>query len=184
MGIKKSFTLIEMIVVVGVVSITMPIIFSIIFLILRQQIQLYGLQEAKKQGDSAMVIMKGIIRNHAKSIYENQTDADNGTNAICENQTLTSLSSSYFRDDDSIPFGFALKPIALGNDYIASYSAILTPDTEIPLTNQKVIVTDFEMRCRRENIFSPPLVSINFNIKYAGFPNKLNYRANVRLRNE
>ena len=65
---KKGFTLIEMVVVVGVIGFVLPILFAIVFLIIQQQARIYSLQEVKKQGDQALFSMRGTVKQYAEKI--------------------------------------------------------------------------------------------------------------------
>jgi len=58
---NKSFTLVELIVAVGVVALVLPAIFNIFFVIIRQQIVLTAYQDMKRQGDSIAKNIKYIL---------------------------------------------------------------------------------------------------------------------------
>ncbi|PIY70331.1 hypothetical protein COY89_01780, partial [Candidatus Roizmanbacteria bacterium CG_4_10_14_0_8_um_filter_36_36] len=78
MGIKRllmkkwlAFTLIETVVVIGVIGLVLPVLFTILFVILQQQSKLNRLQQVKKNGDFVLSILEKTIKNRANSIYEN-----------------------------------------------------------------------------------------------------------------
>ena len=72
MGIrlKKSFTLIELIVAVGIVGLVLPAVFSIFFSIIRQQLVLIAFQDMKRQGDSIQRNIKNILQNRVAYITD------------------------------------------------------------------------------------------------------------------
>src|SRR3989344_3748847 len=95
MAKKKGFTMIEMLIVITLFIILLPTIFAILSTILRQQLRMYRMVEAKRQGDAALTFMKerilreGItIRNSSGTISycdsatppNNQFATSNGTN--------------------------------------------------------------------------------------------------------
>lgn len=182
--IKSAFTLIETLVVIGVLSLVLPTLFAIFYLILREQLRLYALTEVKRQGDITNTIMETVIRDYAVKIKDSPGSSGN---QICS----TSLNSQ--------PSGANNFQDKFGNDFrfdvagtqIASYSALLKNNPSY-LTNNKVLVTAFNIGCNYTSTFSPPMVSINFTICYNNNGScatnqeeavSLNYSTFITLRN-
>ena len=67
---KKAFTLIETIVVIAVIGITLPVIFTIILALMREQVKIYRMSQVKREGDYAINLMENTIRNKAVTIYK------------------------------------------------------------------------------------------------------------------
>jgi len=165
---KKAFTLIEAIVAVGVVGMVLPVFFSIVFLIMRQQLRIAAVKEIKRQGDFVLNNMETTIRNCAQTIHNYKAApivsavlTDN--NRVCDvihgsafDQTVT------FKDR----FGNGFRYIISGNR-VASDSANAAT---VNLTNSKVKVEPNGslpfIQCAITNPYSPPIVTVNYKISY------------------
>lgn len=181
---KRSFTLIEIIVVIGIIAFVLPALFAIIFSILQQQSRIYNLMEVKRQGDNALVTMQNIIKNNALKIYKQSLFTDEVCGAGAQSYVSTDGSEFYFKDKSGNYFRFYLD----SNNKIASQSPTsidgIVRDSTIALTNTKVTVSDFEIRCDRLADYSTPLVSIKFTVNFnpAGqYP--MNYYSKIKLKN-
>ncbi len=160
---KKSFTLIEIIVVVAVIGLTLPAVFAIIFSILQQQIKIYRLSEVKRQGDYVLSNLENTIRNSAMEIYSDEALSS-------ANEKCASSGTSYPSPDNGEEFYFKnqfgqwFQFLVFDTEYqIASQSAVLT---KIYLTTSKVRMEDFSISCSRSARYSPPIVTVSFNICY------------------
>ncbi|MBI2051948.1 prepilin-type N-terminal cleavage/methylation domain-containing protein [Candidatus Roizmanbacteria bacterium] len=157
---SRSFTLIEMLVVVAVVALALPAVFTIIFSILKQQTKIYTLQETKRQGDFLLNSIKTTIRTSAISIHSD-TPAT-GDNGICKTAQSSAAGSStmYFLDSLNNTFGYRLDA-----DKVSSASSISNASGD--LTNpDKVKILAFQMSCKRTGTFSPPIATISFTAQY------------------
>jgi len=157
MGIKKtlSFTLIEIVVVVGVIGLVLPALFAIVFSILQQQTKIIRLQEIKKQGDFVLGTFKTEIKNSAVSIHSGQPPTD--INKVCLSTTVES--AGYFKDRNNNWFRFY---VPAGTTKIASQSA----SGSIDLTNDKVLINNFSISCYKTGDYSPAIVDIKYDICY------------------
>lgn len=186
---KKSFTLIETIVVIAVIGLTLPVLFAIIFTLMRQQVKVYRLSQVKREGDYIINLMENTIRNRAVTVHSDQpTDG----NQVCqiENYPLSgTVDHLYFLDEDKQWFGYLFE-----NNSIASKSADLDNPT-YPLTSSKILVDNtFSISCSRNSAYSPASILLNFDICYdTVLPNcastrpeettSLHYQMRVKLRN-
>ena len=184
--IKKAFTLIETIVVIAVIGLTLPVLFAIIFTLMRQQIKVYRLSQVKREGDYIINLLENTIRNRAVTVHSGQpTDV----NLVCQdaNYPLSgTIDNLYFLDEDKQWFGYLFQ-----NNSIASKSAILTS----PLTSSKILVdSTFSISCLRKSAYLPVSILLDFDICYdTGLPNcastrpeeitSLHYQMRVKLRN-
>lgn len=185
---RKSFTLIETIVVVVVIGLTLPVLFAIIFTLMRQQIKIYRLTQIKREGDYLIGIMENTIRDKAVTIYKSAVIDD--TNIVCKNVETYPLSGTvYFLDKDNEWFGYEYD----GLSKIASKSADLD-NPSIDLTSSKILVDSFSISCSRSSIYSPASILLSFDICYdTGLPNcattrpeetaSLHYQTRIKLRN-
>lgn len=181
---KKSlgFTLIEMLVVVGILAIALPAVFAIIFAIVRQQAKVYALRQVKREGDFVLNAMENTIRNEAVGIF---TDSLFNTE-VCDQALLgvnpysNDGSSFYFKDRAGNWFRYSVS-----NSRVASASGTIPTDL---LTTASVTVADFTLSCNRAAAFSPPLISISFNVNYSASQfledlATLHYQTQVQMKN-
>ena len=157
---KKGFTLLEMLVVVGILAIALPAVFAIIFAIVRQQAKVYALRQVKREGDFVLNAMENTIRNEAVGIF-----TDSGfNNEVCGQACLVTNTCSnngstfYFKDKSDNWFRYFLI-----NSRIASELGTIPTDY---LTTANVAVTNFSLSCNRAAAFSPPVISISFDVGY------------------
>ena len=176
---RKGFTLIEMIVVVGVVALTIPAVFAITFAVLRQQAKLYALKTVKREGDLALNAIKTNIKNCAVTIHDASPPLD--TNAICDQTGSNNAPTTmYFVDKTGAYFSYSNS-----STKIASNSSI--PNAAGDLTTPNVQVDNLTFSCVRTNQFSPPVVSVKFQIQYQN-PDRhadissMTYQTQIRLR--
>lgn len=172
----KGFTLIEVIVVIAVIGMVIPAIFSVIFAILQQEAKIYQLSEVKRQGDNALSIMESTIKSYAVSIH----DAPTGGNEVCASAG-DSGTAAYFRDSTDTWFRFYVN-----NNKIVSNSAVVNATGD--LTKASVTVSNFAVTCTRPNGAAPPLVNIQFKVSGNGSSTRpedraeLDYRTKIKLR--
>lgn len=190
---KKSFTLIETIVVIAVIGLTLPVLFAIIFTLMRQQVKVYRLSQVKREGDYVINLMENTIRNRAVTVHSGQpTDA----NLVCQdaNYPLSgTVDNLYFLDEDKQWFGYLFE-----NNSIASKSADLDNPPDVltfPLTSSKILVDNtFSISCSRKSAYLPVSILLDFDICYdtgAGIctstrpeeVTSLHYQMRIKLRN-
>ena len=176
---RTGFTIIELIVVIGIIGISIPAIFGIFFTMLRAQAKTYVLQEVKRNGDNAINIMETLIKQRVLGIYSDQAL----TTEVCSTSSSQSSGPLYFKDRDGAVFYFATENSPF---QIASR----TDSLEYYLTNQKVSANPFSIQCFRKNTFSPPIVRIDFDVNsYSSTTTrqeenaKIHYTTQVKLRN-
>ena len=180
---KKSFTLIETIVVVAVIGLTLPVLIGTIFILVRQQTKIIRLSQVKREGDYIINLMENTIRNRAISIH---SGIPTEGNIVCKDAGSSSSGPPlYFLDKNGQWFGY----LADSNS-IASNSANPT----INLTSSKILISNFSIDCSRKIIYSPASISLGFDICYdigAGVctstrPEEiasLHYQTRIKLRN-
>jgi len=171
MGItKKAFTFIEIVVVIGVIGMSLPILFTIIFAITNQTLKVQRLSEVKKQGDYAINVIENTIRGYAVKIYDKDTILDEDEKCKDIDSSHSSNGTDfYIKDISGKYFNFQLT-----DSKIASESADPTdPDFDpvsdpvsVDLTSDKVFIKDFAIQCNRNTTAYPPIISISFNICY------------------
>lgn len=186
--IKKSFTLIETIVVISVVSLITPLIFSIIFGLARQQTKIYRLSQVKREGDYILNTVSVLIKNNAYSIYYPEPPIDD--NERCKDvETFTSENRLIFKDKKEDWFRIEWNQ---ANEKISSYSS--STNKTIDLNSSSVLINNFLISCSRKSLYSPPTVNISFDACYKTSTGKctsnvieetaiLRYQTKIKLRN-
>lgn len=160
--IKVSFTLIETIVVIAVIGLTLPVLFAIIFTLMRQQVKVYRLSQVKREGDYIINLMENTIRNRAVTVHSGQpTDG----NIVCQDGDSGTTNYLYFLDEDKQWFGYSFE-----SNSIASKSADLDNppnDLTFPLTSSKILVdSTFSISCSRTSAYLPVSILLDFDICY------------------
>lgn len=161
--LSKAFTFIELIIVIGVIGISLPVIFGLFFITLQQQSKIFILQEVKRNGDYALNSMQSTIKQYAKKV----------TNSSYEEFCSSSNQSQIFLVDK---YGSRFTYL-LHNNKIASQSSTF-PGTWY-LTTDKVKVDNLIFRCSQTNPFSPPVISIFFTVSQRGMPARYEEKASM-----
>jgi len=185
---NRSFTLIETIVVVAVLGLTLPVIFSIFFVLLQQQTKIYRLNTTKKEGDYVISLIENTIKNDAVTILNsNSPMPPDATNTECDadSSSYSSNSNLYFLDKEGEWFGYLINGTA-----IASSSSSLA---SINLTSSKTRITGFSISCSRAFQYSQPSIGISFDIEFCNDSecsqtrpeetSSLHYQTKIKLRN-
>lgn len=184
----KGFTLIETIVVVAVLGLTLPVIFSIFFVLLQQQTKIYRLNTTKKEGDYLINLISNNIKNDASIILSSNSPLPpDSSNKKCDNDSTnySSNSSLYFLDRNGAWFGYIIN----GNTLASSSATIASID----LNSTKTRITGFSIACSRTYIYSQPSVSMSFDIEFCNNVacdqtrteeiSTLHYSTKIKLRN-
>jgi len=182
--VRKSFTLIEVLATIGVIALIIPLVFAIVFTLLRQQIKVYHLTTVKREGDYALNIISNLIRDKAFTIHSSLPPSEN--NQVCQIvETFSSPTSLYFQDNNNQWFGFVFD-----SDSISSSSAALISS----LNSSKTIVDNFSIGCQKTGDYSSATVSLSFDICFNNGSGSCNtsrpeeaaslyYQTRIKLRN-
>jgi len=184
MGRLKSFTLIELIIVVGITSLMVPVVFSIVFVIIQQQTKIIRLQEVKRQGDFILSNIKTTIRNNAVEIYSNNDLTEEHKVCATSDSSYEGLSgqSLYFKDKLGKWFNYYLT-----DDKISSGSSLFISNPE-ELTNDQVAITNYTITCTRQSIYSTPMIALSITLQYNTTSTRpedtaeLTYNTNIKLK--
>ncbi|QQS43578.1 type II secretion system protein [Candidatus Roizmanbacteria bacterium] len=188
---KKGYTLIEMMLVIALVALLMPAVFSILYVIMQQQVKIYELTETKRQGDYVMQLMKEKIMRDAVSLRRD----DDGIFAnvavitnICNNTGTSFTSASngqdfVFLNDLNNPFQY----VQSGNTI--RFREIGTPNVDAALSSNRVIISNFQITCAVKSTYTDPVVSFSYTATFnRAVPNpqlgttQLQYQTKIKLR--
>ncbi len=178
----KAFTLIETVVAIGTLALVLPLLFSIFFVILREQAKTVALKEAKTAGDNVLSQMKNTIKRYAEKVC---------TDANCTNEVCDPLSTDiYFQDPNKRWFKFYIDDSvnriasASGQPGIVEETLYLTPnDVKItydggnPLLKCDLIGNNKVITIRFKAEYIPPASGVNKN-EYSA---SMIYHTKVRL---
>ncbi len=190
MGIKKSFTFIEILIVLGITGIIIPVIFGIFFTIINFQLKIYRLSKIKNEGDYILNQLKYLIKDNAVSIHNDEPPNDNNQVCLINNYPEnpgSKNSSLYFLDKTNNYFR-----IYLENNRVSSYSSSIGLTY---LNSNQAYIENFSIRCQvGSSYYSSPLVFIQFTICYRNNLtnqclseryeelNSLNYQSAIKLK--
>ena len=190
---NTGFTLVEMIVTVTVIIMILPVLFNITYITLQQQTKIYRLSQVKREGDYVLNVISNLIKNNANGIYDSNDPATRVSLCDDEDEQSPPGTALFFKDKQDNVFQLELTNI-LGSQYaIASNSYIpannLADNPTLTTTNVNINNTTFSISCLRKNLFSPPTVSINFDIEYYPVSSRaeetasMNYQTQIKLKN-
>lgn len=177
---KKAFTIIELLVVMGIVGLMIPIIFTVLYAVIRQEARIFALTSVKNQGDFILNSIKYNVRNYGLSVH-NGNPADD-LNRVCTNAsaTPTAYSPLYLRDRTGNTFYYSVSD---GN--LASNSSVLA--SAVTLNSNRVTISNFSMSCNRPTALSAPIVSLSYTVNYVTAsgesPASMTYQTKIKLRN-
>ena len=180
MSKQKGFTMIEMLIVISLFIILLPTIFAILSTILRQQLRMYKIVEAKRQGDAALAFMKERILREGIAIKNSS-----GATTYCESATPP---NNQYATSNGADFRFQLIPngsqyyyfrqTGTRIDYVTTSPALTTS-----LTANTVQVSNFQISCFRRTLNSPPMIQISYTVTTTDNTSTISlpYKTKVRL---
>ncbi len=192
---KRAFTLVEVIVITGVIALTLPALFNIVFAIMQQEAKVIRLTQVKQQGDTILNRFESEVKTNATGIFTNQTL----TNQICNtvgiypgpfNPQLTSIYFSHRQAGSE--FGFINASNKMSYFLSTPFGGNLTTD----LTTDRVIVTNVAFSCELKQLYSQPVVKLSYDVCYSNSPSNtcasdrleeqanLHYDVAIRVRNQ
>lgn len=170
---QKAFTMIEVVIVLAIIGIMLPIIFSVLFTVAKQQNKIYRLTEAKQQGDYALNYMKAYIRNHGDKIFQDsdlQVEACSDSLSPDNEHVSQGGETFYFSKKNSQTeyFQFGVEEFEYDADADQRYYKLIFNDSGNvqQLTSTTVSIINYDISCFRRNASSPPFVFISFTIYY------------------
>ena len=167
---SKGFTFLETLVVIGIFSLIFPLVLSILFVIMQQQLRVFSLTEVKRQGDYIVNFLETTIANNAYKMYDTGP-SDPSPHEVCEAGSVNSYphegSPITFKDKFNNEFSLIYSEPDLTITYPPSLDP--APPFTFPqglLNNSKVRIANFSVACTKLAPYSAPLVKIDFTICY------------------
>jgi len=160
---KSGFTLIEILVVVGLLGIIAGIGSNMFFTTLRSSTKSKSLTMVKQNGDYALVVIERLIRDSEKVIT-------NSDGSLC----TTGMNKIKTKRLDGSEVEFACKGEGTANGLIASNSA--------RLTSNEVKLDSCSFDCSSRGGFYPQVVTINFTLSQAAVTTRPEEQASVNFK--
>lgn len=189
---NKGYTLLEMLIVLMLIAIILPTIFSIIYILLQQQLRIYRLVETKRQGDRVMSYVKDKISREAGGVIQGGAPVCQNANDIAT-QTGNLNILSFVRNTGT---QFSFSPNNTGALMARDQDTTILP-TPTGLNDGMVTISNLTIQCFRRNTLINPLdpnrgvtlIGIAFTIQFndvSDSPDELDailqYQTKVRLR--
>ena len=188
----RAFTFIEMLVVIGVIALTLPVLFAIIFAILQQQMKVYRLSEVKRQGDYVMNMVITKLKSKPLQIRSDPNNIDPSFDR-CNTAGSSSTESMFFVEKRPTDWFRFSRQNDAGVTHGVFYTSTVNNSIEYDdfITTRNVYIVPFYgelTMCIKPTTFSPPLVFIGFKITHLPVSTRpeenvsLDYRAVVQLK--
>ena len=173
--IRKSFTFLELVVTIGIIAAIVPAIFSISYIIFRQQIILYSFYDIKRQGDNVSQAIKTSLTTNARKIISSDLNNEVDICPIITSPTPTFFPQLFVEDKFGNNYSFSLEsnPAPTPNR-VASFGATLTY-----LTSRDVTISNFAFSCYRSDSGGASIVTTKYKVNKNG--QSLDYRIKTRL---
>ncbi len=158
---SNGYTLIEMMIVIGILAVIMPTVFSIIYILIQQQLRIFRVSETKREGDRIAFFVKDTILREAVGIYK-KNGADRCTSAsTTPEQTNDGSDFLLARTKTSSATGFSFEQT--GESLIFHD---LNDGTSEKLHGERVRVSDFQIQCLRKSNVSNPVVGVSYTVTF------------------
>jgi prepilin-type N-terminal cleavage/methylation domain-containing protein len=171
---KDGYTLVELLMVISILGLILPAIFSILIIILQQQARIYELSTVKREGDNILNLLKAKIANEATGV----TDENGAAQCVDLGIKYEPNSSNNFKlknKDSSFFYHHVNTDLKLNNNVLHS---------------NRVTISDFKIYCYKKSDFSPIMVGLSYKVTFnrttglpSATPPSLDYQSRILLRN-
>lgn len=172
---KDGYTLVELLMVISILGLILPAIFSILIIILQQQARIYELSTVKREGDNILNLLKAKIANEATGV----TDANGAAQCV----------TSGTKYEPDLSNNFKLKNKASSFFYLHDNTG-LKLNNNVLLHSDRVTISDFKLYCYKKSDFSPIMVGLSYKVTFkrtiglpSATPPSLDYQSRILLRN-
>lgn len=155
-------TLVEVVVVIGIISIALPALFSTLIVSTRQQVSISRINEVKNQGDSVLGTMTSRIKNDAQTLCMSTDGTTCGTK-LCETADGAHDMNSFIDKSGGFVRYYADTATQSLYEYSATASVVPVVNTK-RLTNDRVKVSSFALQCQKVSETTRPIVSIQYSV--------------------
>lgn len=175
---SRGYTIIEMLIVITLLTIIMPAVFSIIYTLLSHQMKMYRIIETKRQGDRIMSFMKEKIIREAMGIKRANNTIRCGSYTATPETTTNGNDFLFMKSTD--PNGDSFNFYLVNSTFFVQDTSGLAATS---LHDTKVRVTNFQIECFRRNSSVSPSQP-NKNIVTVGFTYTVEYIDNSPTQSE
>lgn len=154
--IKKSFTLIELLISVAIIALLLAPLFAIVFSIMRQHVVLVAYRDMLHEGNNVKNTIKHLLKERIVQITD-----ESYLNDVCPlNTTPSPTVAPRLYSTDLAGNTIHIYQEDTGPRRIASDSASAT----YYLTTENVDISDIGFTCHRVNDYTPPLVQVSYTV--------------------
>ena len=172
---KDGYTLVELLMVISILGLILPAIFSILIIILQQQARIYELSTVKREGDNILNLLKAKIANEATGV----TDENGAAQCVKLGIKYEPNSSNNFKlKNKASPFFYTHDKTGL------------KLNNNVFLNSNRVTISDFKIYCYKKSDFSPIMVGLSYKVTFkrttglpSATPPSLDYQSRILLRN-
>jgi prepilin-type N-terminal cleavage/methylation domain-containing protein len=190
---NKGYTLIEMLIVISIVGLIMPAIFTILFVIIQQQLRIYRIIETKKQGDYVLTFIKNKVIEDAVKITDATTEqcaiANTYYPPLANGVQPTNNGSTFFfqTTQATTKFNFYIDTASnsIDNNSLVFNETVGGTVTPTQITSKKVVISNLAFQCVKKTNTGGALVRISYVVTYnstLGDPVSYTYSTKVKLR--
>lgn len=155
---RKGFTLLEVIVVIGILAFTLPIVTIVLFIIVRQQLTVSRMTEVKRQGDQAIAVIQNVLTREVVSMYDSSVPTPS---PVCAATTASPVDITSFKDGAGNLIRFT---VDTGTLHVVRNGA----SEDITNPAKATVEGTISMQCVKSAAYTHPLVKISFSIVPAG----------------
>lgn len=183
---KSGYTFIELMIALSILTLILPVIFGVLFVVGRQQAKVLVLQEVKRSGDYALNAIQTLTRQYGRSLHS--AFPPTSANQVCVEADSSYDGDIYIKDQSGNTMRFFEDEEKIASESAKSPTG--GSDETLYLTSDKVAISSLLIGCERFTSFDPPILSISFTAsqKNDAAPQEesaqLNYQTKIKLRNE
>lgn len=160
-----------MVVVIGIITVVLPTLYAIFFIVLRQQIKVIRLSEVQREGTFVVNMIESTIKKNALTIHSAVPPQD--SNKVCAFAKNPASGDLYFKDKTASYFRF------YQNGQTIVYYESNTPSTNI-ITSTNMVASNFSASCTITG-YSSPIVTMKFTLTSSDSQATLNFQSTVTL---
>ncbi len=160
---RHGFTLVEVLITVGIVSFVLPVVIMVLVIILRQQLTVARLTQVKRQGDQALAVIRTVIEREAQSMY---ASSGPGYSSVCTTVETTPRIVAGFVTATGAQVRFTADP---DSGSLRKQTDSDVPEELIDTSKVRVTTDGIKIQCIKPASYSHALVSVEYTLVPALF---------------
>lgn len=162
---RAGFTLVEVLVVIGIMSFVLPTVTIVLFIILRQQLMVARLTLVKRQGDQALAVIQRVIEREAVGMQ----DGSDPPVPICDTMTTApqAVSSFVLSSGDTVSFVVSDGALTMVTTGAGGRTDTLIDPAKVVI-DQTAYPAGIQIRCVRPASYTHPFIAVDFVLQPSG----------------